>query len=93
MNTLKNFINDKTGMETLEYAFIAGLIAAAAIIVFQSFGPTLSTKLNSATESSSSPAAGNPGGGNPGNGGGNGGGNGNPGGGNGGGNGKPGGKK
>ncbi len=88
MNTLKNFINDKTGMETLEYAFIAGLIAAAAIIVFQSFGPTLSTKLNSATESPSSPAAGNPG-----NGGGNGGGNGNPGGGNGGGNGKPGGKK
>ena len=33
MTAIKNFINDESGMETLEYALIAGLIAIVAIFV------------------------------------------------------------
>jgi hypothetical protein len=33
MKTIKNFLNDESGMETLEYALIAGLIAIVAIFV------------------------------------------------------------
>jgi len=34
MKRIKEFINDESGMETLEYAVIAGLIAAVAVIVY-----------------------------------------------------------
>ena len=34
MKMIKNFLKDECGMETLEYAVIAGLIALAAIIVY-----------------------------------------------------------
>lgn len=47
---LSNFLRDESGMETLEYAVIAGLIAAAAIVVYASgWSATLSTRLNSAS--------------------------------------------
>jgi Flp pilus assembly pilin Flp len=36
MTAIKNFINDESGMETLEYALIAGLIAIVAIFVYNS---------------------------------------------------------
>ena len=36
MTSIKNFINDESGMETLEYALIAGLIAIVAIFVYNS---------------------------------------------------------
>jgi Flp pilus assembly pilin Flp len=50
MKTIKNFLKDESGMETLEYAMIAGLIAAVAIIVYASgWGTALSTRLNRAT--------------------------------------------
>lgn len=38
MKTIKNFINDESGMETLEYAMIAGLIAAVALFVYGTAG-------------------------------------------------------
>jgi len=38
MKTLKNFLKDESGMETLEYAVIAGLIAVAAAIIYASNG-------------------------------------------------------
>ncbi|HKV35797.1 MAG TPA: hypothetical protein VJP89_15780 [Pyrinomonadaceae bacterium] len=38
MNRIKNFINDESGMETLEYAVIAGLIAAVAVFVYAGTG-------------------------------------------------------
>jgi Flp pilus assembly pilin Flp len=38
MKTIKNFLKDETGMETLEYAVIAGLIAVAAAIIYASNG-------------------------------------------------------
>ncbi|HEY2974941.1 MAG TPA: Flp family type IVb pilin [Pyrinomonadaceae bacterium] len=44
MKRIKNFINDESGMETLEYAVIAGLIAVVAIAVYGS-GSTWGTNL------------------------------------------------
>ncbi len=50
MQKIKNFINDETGMETLEYAVIAGLIAAVAVAVYSvGWGPALATRLLNAT--------------------------------------------
>lgn len=38
MKRIKDFMNDESGMETLEYAVIAGLIAAVAVIVYATGG-------------------------------------------------------
>ena len=46
MNTIKNFLKDESGMETLEYAVIAGLIAVAAAIIYASSGTWASTIKN-----------------------------------------------
>ena len=46
MKMIKNFLNDETGMETLEYAVIAGLIAVAAAIIYASSGTWASTIKN-----------------------------------------------
>jgi Flp pilus assembly pilin Flp len=53
MQRIKNFINDESGMETLEYAVIAGLIAAVAVLVYTSnWGTALQTRLLNATNAS-----------------------------------------
>ncbi len=50
MKTIKNFLKDESGMETLEYAVIAGLSAAVAVLVYASgWGNTLKTRLTAAT--------------------------------------------
>jgi Flp pilus assembly pilin Flp len=50
MKRIMNFINDESGMETLEYAVIAGLIAVVAVAVYSTgWGTKLATRLNSAT--------------------------------------------
>jgi Flp pilus assembly pilin Flp len=50
MKMIKNFLKDESGMETLEYAVIAGLIAAVAVLVYASgWGTTLRTRLTSST--------------------------------------------
>lgn len=50
MKRIKEFLNDETGMETLEYAVIAGLIAAVAVLVYASgWGTALATRLSAAT--------------------------------------------
>ncbi len=50
MKMIKDFLNDESGMETLEYAVIAGLIAAVAILVYASgWGAALSTRLTAST--------------------------------------------
>jgi len=46
MKRIKNFISDESGMETLEYAVIAGLIAAVAVAVYASGGTWATTLLN-----------------------------------------------
>ena len=47
------FLRDESGMETLEYAVIAGLIAAVALLVYASgaggWGEALKTRLLNAT--------------------------------------------
>jgi Flp pilus assembly pilin Flp len=43
MKPIKNFLKDETGMETLEYAVIAGLIAVAAAIIYASGGTWATT--------------------------------------------------
>ena len=50
MKMIKNFLKDESGMETLEYAVIAGLIAAVAIVVYASgWGDALRDRLTNAT--------------------------------------------
>lgn len=57
MNRIKNFINDESGMETLEYAVIAGLIAVVAVFVYAGtgaggWGVNLLNRLTAATNAS-----------------------------------------
>jgi Flp pilus assembly pilin Flp len=55
MKMIKNFLKDESGMETLEYAVIAGLIAAVAIAVYAvggSWDDNLKNRLNAATTTS-----------------------------------------
>jgi len=57
MQKIKNFISDESGMETLEYAVIAGLIAAVALLVYGGgWGATLLARLTAATNTGA-PAA------------------------------------
>jgi len=50
MKQIKKFLKDEAGMETLEYAVIAGLIAAVAVVVYASgWGNTLLTRLTNAS--------------------------------------------
>ena len=53
MKMIKNFLKDESGMETLEYAVIAGLIAAVAVLVYTTnaggWGDKLKTRLLDAT--------------------------------------------
>jgi len=46
MKRIKDFINDESGMETLEYAVIAGLIASVAVLVYASGGTWATTLVN-----------------------------------------------
>lgn len=52
MNRIKAFFKDESGMETLEYALIAGLVAIVAVFVYQTSGwdAALSERLLGATE-------------------------------------------
>jgi Flp pilus assembly pilin Flp len=53
MKKIMSFINDESGMETLEYALIAGLIAIVAIFVYNSsWKTTLQTRLTTASTTS-----------------------------------------
>jgi Flp pilus assembly pilin Flp len=50
MKRIKNFINDESGMETLEYAVIAGLIAVVAVAIYASSGSWKTNLLNRLTD-------------------------------------------
>jgi Flp pilus assembly pilin Flp len=50
MRIIKNLFHDESGMETLEYAVIAGLIAAVAVLVYASgWGSNLANRLTAAS--------------------------------------------
>ncbi len=46
MTTLMNFLKDESGMETLEYAVIAGLIALVAAAIYATSGTWRNTLQN-----------------------------------------------
>ena len=51
MKKIKNFIIDESGIETLEYAIIAAIIAAVAVLVYGSgWGQEIKDKLTDASE-------------------------------------------
>ena len=53
MKVITTFLKDESGMETLEYAVIAGLIAAVAVLVYASgWGATLANRLTAASSTS-----------------------------------------
>ena len=55
VKTIKKFLNDESGMETLEYAVIAGLIAVVAVAVYATGGQwrtNLENRLLGATNAS-----------------------------------------
>ncbi len=52
MKMIQNFLKDESGMDTLEYAVIAGLIAAVAVFVYADpagWRTTLQSRLLAAT--------------------------------------------
>ena len=49
MKRIKNFVNDESGVETFEYAIIAAIVAAVAVLVYGSgWGQQIKDKLTSA---------------------------------------------
>lgn len=51
MNKIKNFFKDESGIETLEYAIIAAIVAAVAVLVYGSgWGQQIKDKLTDASE-------------------------------------------
>ena len=49
METIKNFLNDESGIETMEYAIIAAIVAAVAVLIYGSgWGGAVQNKLKSA---------------------------------------------
>lgn len=55
MNKIRNFINDESGIETLEYAIIAAIVAAVAVLIYGSgWGQQVKDKLTEAATVSTS---------------------------------------
>ena len=54
MKLIEEFLRDESGMETLEYAVVAGLIALAAVFVYlnSNWKTTLVNRLNDASNQS-----------------------------------------
>jgi Flp pilus assembly pilin Flp len=53
MNKIKQFINDESGIETLEYAVIGAIVAAVAVLIYGSgWGSSVrATLVQAATQS------------------------------------------
>ncbi len=49
MNTIKNFLNDETGLELSEYAVAAGLIALAVVAAFTTLGSQINGAISALT--------------------------------------------
>lgn len=51
MNKIKKFLKDESGIETLEYAIIAAIVAAVAMLIYGSgWGQEVKTKLTDAAQ-------------------------------------------
>ncbi len=55
MKTIKNFLNDESGIETIEYAIIAAIVAAVAVLIYGGGwgGSVQNTLINAAGTSTS----------------------------------------
>jgi Flp pilus assembly pilin Flp len=50
MSELKKFLNDESGIETMEYAIIAAIVAAVAVLIYGSgWGQAVKDKLTGAS--------------------------------------------
>lgn len=49
MNTVKNFLNDETGLELTEYAVAAALIVGALVLAFTTLGGAIADQINALT--------------------------------------------
>jgi len=53
MQTIKNFIKDESGIETIEYAIVAAIVAAVALLIYGSgWGQSVKNTLNDASSKS-----------------------------------------
>jgi len=53
MENIKNFLKDESGIETLEYAIIAAIVAAVALLIYGSgWGGSVQNTLKNAAASS-----------------------------------------
>jgi Flp pilus assembly pilin Flp len=49
MDVIKNFLEDESGIETMEYAIIAAIVAAVAVLIYGSgWGQAIKDKLTGA---------------------------------------------
>lgn len=49
MDVIKNFLDDESGIETMEYAIIAAIVAAVAVLIYGSgWGQAIKDKLTGA---------------------------------------------
>jgi Flp pilus assembly pilin Flp len=57
MDVLKNFLKDESGIETTEYAIIAAIVAAVAVLIYGSgWGGAVQNKLKAAANTDTSNA-------------------------------------
>ena len=57
METIKKFLNDESGIETMEYAIIAAIVAAVAVLIYGSgWGGAVQNKLKAAANTSTANA-------------------------------------
>ena len=55
---LKKFINDETGLETMEYAIVGAIVAAVAVLIYsQGWGQAVKDKLIEAASTDTSGAS------------------------------------
>jgi len=47
MKTIKQFMNDEQGLETVEYAIIAGLVVVGLVAIIVAIGAWVKTKFTS----------------------------------------------
>jgi len=53
MKTIKNFLKDESGIETLEYAIVAAIVAAVALLIYGSgWGGSVQNTLKNAAAKS-----------------------------------------
>jgi Flp pilus assembly pilin Flp len=53
MKTIKSFLRDESGIETIEYAIIAAIVAAVALLIYGSgWGSAVRSTINNAAAAS-----------------------------------------